>query len=816
MLDPANLRSRPDTRPASGDIASAALRALIAALALAALVLPACSSQPPGQPSSQTGPGTVLPDLGPGTVSKPDTSGSKDTAQPDTSNSDIAIDDSSTEGGEDAATDDGAADAEPVDTAPVDAYTGPTCNNSGACKNLSATPFCAIGLKQCVECLTDYNCTEGQQCIDHKCQGVTCNPGESWCDGNFVATCNETGDGVQLDTCPAEAPTCKDGACIACVPDSTFCAPIAAGQQISKAVMQCSSDGSGAEVLLPCGNGEACSLGKDFKAYCQSCVPGNKICTAEKAMVCADDGSGYELSDDCSTKGLTCQGGLCVNPCDKDIKSNTNVGCDYWAIDLDNAKVPNGSGGFYDAQNSQYAIIISNTKPKPALVTVEAGTGNTAKYTVQGNGLKIINLPDPTWKIPALNQDNTNINKNVYRIKSDQPIVAYQFNPLQNYDVFSNGASLLLPSNSIGTEYWVISREQSHDLLKSYFTVIATQTGTTTVTVVSSAKTLPGPSISAMKPGDKVDFNLQQGQVLNVETNAIGADPTGTWIKATKPIAVFGGTEASNSPNTDHCIAGKCQHQGWSCTTNADCPKTCCADHMEQQLFPVSAWGKTYNCTKLKKRNKEKDAWRVLAAENDTVVSTSPKQTDIPKLMQGQWYEFESDQDFILTASKPVEVMQFMASANAPDANNDECTGSYLGQKVCGYYWNKMQTPMSCNINADCPNIPQAEQDAGIGDPDMINGVAQDQYLNSYVFLVPSAYKENYINVVAPNGAKVTLDGALIAANQFKPFGTGWTVAVLEVKVGAHKLDADQKVGLVVYGWADYVSYGYPGGAALK
>jgi hypothetical protein len=318
-----------------------------------------------------------------------------------------------------------------------------------------------------------------------------------------------------------------------------------------------------------------------------------------------------------------------------------------------------------------------------------------------------------------------------------------------------------------------------------------------------------------MKPGTTAEFVLQMGQVLNLETNGVGADPTGTWIKADKPVAVFGGSEASNSPNSDKCVNGKCEYQGWACTTSADCPKTCCADHLEEQLFPVSTWGKVYNATKLKKRAKEKDAYRILAAENDTVVSTSPKQADIPKLMQGQWFEFESDQDFVINANKPIEVAQFMASANAPMPNNDECTGSYIGQKVCTFFWNSQQTPISCAKNADCPNISQPE-DAKIGDPAMLNGVAVDQYLKEYVFLVPDKYTENYVNIIAPTGAVVTLDGVKVAANSFTTFAPNWQVARLEVKLGVHTLNSDQKVGLLVYGWADYVSYGYPGGAALK
>jgi len=710
---------------------------------------------------------------------------------------------------------DDAGDDAQVDTAAVDTYTGPLCTFTGGCKGLTDTPFCAVSLKQCVECLTDFNCADGKVCTNFVCKPIACTPGATWCDGAFLATCNGTGDGTNLVKCPPDAPLCQGGNCALCEPGKTFCAPIPPGQQQSKAVLKCADDGSGADVLKSCNAGEKCSPGKDFKPYCQSCTPGDQTCQGDDAMVCADDGSGYELHVKCAGKGLTCQGGLCVNPCDADKKYNTNVGCDYWAVDLDNAKVPNGSGGYYDAQNSQFSVIISNTKDKPALVTVEAGTGQKQQYTVQAKGLKILDLPDPLWKVPALNQDNTNINKNVYRIKSDQPIVAYQFNPLQNYDVFSNDASLLLPSNAVGTDYWVMTREQSHELLRSYFTVVAVKAGKTHVTVTSSAKTLPGPSIPAMKPGDKQTFTLDQGQVLNVETNAIGADLTGTYIHADNAIAVFGGSEASNSPNSDKCDNGKCKETAWPCTSAADCPKTCCADHLEEQLFPVSSWGKVYHATKLKKRNKEKDAWRILAAEADTVVTTVPAQGPAPKLAAGGWFEIESDQDFVITANKPIQVAQFMASANAPLPNNDTCTGSYQNQKVCGYYWNQQQTPISCAKHADCPNIPEPTTDAGIGDPAMINGVSVDQYLAEYVFLVPSKYKDNFVNVIAPTGSKVQIDGAVVPVAQWATFATGWQVARLAVNLGVHTLKSDQKVGLIVYGWADYVSYGYPGGAAV-
>ena len=708
--------------------------------------------------------------------------------------------------GEDATTDSA--------TGGSDTYTGPVCQNTGACKSLIQTPFCAIGVNQCVECLTDFNCGDGKVCTNFVCMNIACDPGKTWCDGAFLATCNETGDAVGLDKCPQETPMCIEGACTLCQPGKTFCAPNAPGDSFSKSVLKCTDDGSAADVLKSCNGVEKCTLSKDLKPYCNTCVPGDKTCQGDNAMVCADDGSGFEIFEKCANGGLACQGGLCVDPCAEDMKSNTNVGCDYWAVDLDNAKVPNGSGGYYDAQNSQFSVIVSNTNDKAISVTVEAGTGQKGTYTVMANGLKTIDLPDPLWKVPPLNQDNTNINKNVYRIKADMPIVAYQFNPLQNFDVFSNDASLLLPSNVAGTEYWVVSRTQTHETLRSYYTIVAVKPGNTHVTVFSTCKTQPGPGIPAMNPGSKGDFTLMQGQVLNIETNGTGQDPTGTYIKADAAVAVFAGSEASNSPDTDKCLNGKCQFQGWSCTTNADCPKTCCADHMEEQLFPVNAWGTVYYATKLKKRGKEKDAWRFVAAENDTVVSTSPAQAPIPKLAKGQWFEIESDQDFVINSNHPVQVTQFMSSSNAPNPNNDECSGSYLGQKVCAYNWNTQQTPISCTKHADCPNIPEVT-DAKIGDPDMINALSVNQYLSRYRFLVPNKYKENYVNVVAPVDAVVKIDSAVVPAAQWTVFAPKWQVARLPVNPGNHLLDSTKPVGLIVYGWADYVSYGYPGGAMV-
>jgi hypothetical protein len=97
----------------------------------------------------------------------------------------------------------------------------------------------------------------------------------------------------------------------------------------------------------------------------------------------------------------------------------------------------------------------------------------------------------------------------------------------------------------------------------------------------------------------------------------------------------------------------------------------------------------------------------------------------------------------------------------------------------------------------------------------MIMGVPTDRYRSSYVLMVPPDYKENWITVVAPTGAAINVDGALIAAADFNTFGTlAWEYAYVALADGIHTIEGDQKFGLVAYGFNDAVSYGYPGGVS--
>ena len=48
------------------------------------------------------------------------------------------------------------------------------------------------------------------------------------------------------------------------------------------------------------------------------------------------------------------------------------------------------------------------------------------------------------------------------------------------------------------------------------------------------------------------------------------------------------------------------------------------------------------------------------------------------------------------------------------------------------------------------------------------------------------------------------------------PVGGKWKVARMAIGPGKHTLVSDHAMGLIVYGYDKFVSYAYPGGAALK
>jgi hypothetical protein len=620
-----------------------------------------------------------------------------------------------------------------------------------------------------------------------------CEPAERGCDDEGVPrVCTADGVWAPQAACGGDE-ICTEGTCVpdlACEEGESRC--------VDESTLEvCNTDRSGWE-QLPC---EGTCREAAGMATCDdvTCIPGETICNGEQVvLVCNEAGTQFEFSERCNgaRTGRQCDGGECVPLCILSEKVKTNIGCDYWAADLDNAFVPGGERGFLDAAAAPYAVVVSNPHPDfTAEVTVfQRSSREDDLETVQTAIVPPLGLH--VFELPRRDIDGTVQAFRAYRVRSSIPIVAYQFNPLDNEDVFSNDASLLLPSHVLGDRYYVMTREQSFDRLRGYLTVVGIDDEPTSVRVTVTARTQPGVgNIPALNPGDTFETVLEAFEVLNIETQAPGADLTGSLVEADANVVVFGGSEAANAPNTNHCVdidevtgEGVCEYKrDVPCRTNYDCNEanlnTCCADHLEQQLFPVATWGRHYIASKSYDRGLENDYWRILAAEDDTKVETVPPQAVVPTLNAGEWFEFGSREHFEIISDKPVLVGQFLASEQAPDPNLRDII---------------------------------EEGDAGIGDPAFILAVPVEQYRSDFVFLAPDKYELDYVTVIAPVGAQVFFDEIPVPVS-WEPVGDGtlWHIARFPIGDGVHFIQSDQPLSVIVYGYDQYVSYGYPGGLNL-
>ena len=124
---------------------------------------------------------------------------------------------------------------------------------------------------------------------------------------------------------------------------------------------------------------------------------------------------------------------------------------------------------------------------------------------------------------------------------------------------------------------------------------------------------------------------------------------------------------------------------------------------------------------------------------------------------------------------------------------------------------------VGCPAGHTCACFDENCYCAPTGDPALILHAAAEQYRNEYVFLTPDKYVEDYVNIVAPGDATVTLDNVPVGAGYFSAItGSTYKVARLKVGDGVHRISADQPVGVVVYGFDRDVSYGYVAGLNLQ
>ena len=540
-------------------------------------------------------------------------------------------------------------------------------------------------------------------------------------------------------------------------------------------IKQCNEDGDGF-VEKSCPGGQICIAAECHPAVC---LPGDTICKApDKVGVCRVDGSGYDVTEVCKG-GLACIEGACLSSCNSVAKAQTNVGCNYALVDLGNFEsFPQGGDSDHPV-----VVVVSNTSgTEDAHLEIEAN-GDVAPLLFSPEDLTVPPQDLRTFSLPVgAAQLETSINRWSWNLVSDQPITVHLINPENGPDVRSNDATLLYPTDSLGTEYRVMgwrsfwTEAQGFDDegypkygFPSYVTIIATSQGETKVDVTPSADIRGGqapgmPAVEPLEAGKTVPFTLEFGDVLNFALKpALGSDHdlTGTHIKSDRPVAVFASHNCAFVPSIE--------------------VKFC--DHLEHQLTPVNTWVKTYVADLFEPRAPGAyDVWRIMAKENETSITTDPIVPEAASIIlnAGEWIEYQASFPHFIQASGPIQVGHFMTGSNIPNFD-----------PVCG------------------DNL------TGIGDPAFTVGVGLDQFLDSYVVLTPPGYTDDYVNIVRQIGVDVFLDGQAIA-------GTGTVIGkknleLLRIPVndGVHRLESTVPFGVTAYGYDCDVSYAYGGGMSI-
>jgi hypothetical protein len=259
--------------------------------------------------------------------------------------------------------------------------------------------------------------------------------------------------------------------------------------------------------------------------------------------------------------------------------------------------------------------------------------------------------------------------------------------------------------------------------------------------------------------------------------------------------------------------------------------RQCCADHLEEQLFPDSSAGNDYLVGRMPQRTKVLNAasidgtqlvanvdepeWiRIVATSGKTRVRTTLMPPDDDFVLQERGDRtLKADRDVLIRSDSPIQVLQALGS-----------------QGVTG--------------------IPR--QYPG-GDPSIIAVPPIRQYRRDYIFLTPDKYIFDFVNIMAPRDARIRFDNGDLpdtcVTSSVPGFGAAamggtataqagtqpstdieWVVhrcqlAFPQIKGGqlpviiaakqedgVHTIVSDREVAIIVYGFDRFVSYAYVGG----
>ena len=532
-----------------------------------------------------------------------------------------------------------------------------------------------------------------------------------------------------------------------------------------------------------------------------ACGPGNRNGGTNGS------GSGTDAGDSAKT------------PCEAALDHPSNVGCDFWAVDLDNEAF-NLMGVSNNAAAQQFAIVAANDNDDVAVVTVTVDAARVGQPASEQAVATMMVPPHTATRIDlpqrevdgSMGQNGTYsensgsgtfVSPHAFHVVSTLPVVVYQFNPI--IQQFSNDASTLIPIQALGNDYVVVGYPTANpcgdpnlhiDSIPdhTFITIVPTQDDTNVTVMpnhpIAASGGDSGIAIPRTAKGTPLSLHLSRYAVANLESDQPITDPiscissgqdgdfTGSHITSDKPIVVFVGNERGIG-------FGGANNVVYPPDWDANIDDICCTDHLEEQLFPTTAQGKQFAIAHSPIRSTdpswtEPDIVRVVGTWDNTHVTTNlPAPWDSFTLNAREQKTFAAASGFAMSSDNAIEVATYL--------------------------------------------VPQHFVKHGyIGDPSSLLMPAAEQFRSSYVFLVPGTFQSNYMVLAKPVNAMVMFDGAPLATGGCRSGAIGMVAGVMYDQItcpaseGHHVVSADQPFGLSVYGYYNVGSYAFVGGSDVK
>lgn len=418
-------------------------------------------------------------------------------------------------------------------------------------------------------------------------------------------------------------------------------------------------------------------------------------------------------------------------------QSGTSMGTEFWTAYMTNTNPPGQDGG-----SEMYLYITSNVNTTGTVAVADGSFTQT--FTVTANQVTIMAIPANEY----LNSAGT-YNKGIH-ITSLKPIAVYA----HIFAEQSSGATLLLPVNTMGKDYYSINYTQkANKTAYSTLMVVATEDSTT-------VQITPGAATVGLQT---TTVSLKKGQVYELLNST---DLTGTRIQsvssgtsACKKIALFSGSTriqigCINSPNNS-------------------------SDVLFQQVYPTASWGKDYITVPL--ANRQYDVFRVVVSDPNTVLTVNGQTINPSVFANTMYYEFNSSTPNIIKADKPIQAVQYAVT----EGNTASCgtVDGDVGDPEMIYL-----TPLEQTLNE------------------------VTLYSTSNYMILRS-----YINVLIPTSgiSSFTLDGSAYTTFTPVPNDAAYSYAQIPVATGTHNISSSAGFNAIAYGFGQYESYGYAAGANL-